>query len=84
MSGVIRLKKAALNGIITRNTIVVPCIVRMRLYWSALRTPAFGTTSWVRRRSASIPPVRKKMKAVTPYIRPMRLWSTVAIQLQIP
>src|SRR5688500_78273 len=33
---------------------------------------------------ASTPPTRKKKNAATPYIMPMRLWSTVVIQLQRP
>ena len=34
--------------------------------------------------SASMPPIRKKRKAVAPYRMPIRLWSTVVIQLQSP
>src|SRR5215217_4331486 len=34
--------------------------------------------------SASTPPTRKNRNAVTPYRMPMRLWSTVVIQLHRP
>src|SRR3954462_904094 len=34
--------------------------------------------------SASIPATRNQRNAVTPYMIPIRLWSTVVIQLQIP
>src|SRR5262245_1210194 len=40
--------------------------------------------SWMRISSASKPPSRKNTKAVTPYSAPMRLWSTVVIQLHSP
>ena len=62
----------------TRKTIVVPCIVKMRLYWSALTMLPSGVASCRRRiSSASMPPTRKNRNDVTPYRMPMRLWSTV-------
>ena len=36
-----------------------------------------GWASWVRISSASMPPTRKKNSAVTPYMMPSFLWSTV-------
>ena len=84
MSGVIRLKKAALSGMTTRKIMVVPCIVKIRLYWSGLSTSPLAVVSCRRRSSASMPPRTKNARAVTPYIMPIRLWSTVVIQLQIP
>jgi hypothetical protein len=40
--------------------------------------------SWARIMRASMPPSIKKKNAVTPYRIPMRLWSTVVIQAQMP
>src|SRR5688572_13273195 len=69
---------------ITRNTMVVPCMVKSWLYSWADRTVALGSASCVRISRASTPPTMKNRKAVTPYMIPMRLWSTVEIQLQKP
>ena len=44
----------------------------------------FGTRSCVRMNKASTPPTTKNKRAATPYMMPIRLWSTVVIQLQIP
>jgi len=73
ISGTRRLKKTALSGITTRKIIVVPCIVNRRLYWSAFSTSPLAVVSCSRISSASTPPRRKKAKAVTPYMMPMRL-----------
>src|ERR1041385_2306578 len=67
-----------------RKTMVVPCIVKSELNVSALTSVLSGFISWRRMISASMPPIRKKMNAVLPYRMPIRLWSTVVIQLQIP
>src|ERR1051325_679242 len=67
-----------------RKIMVVPCIVKSELNVSALTSVLSGFISWRRMISASMPPIRKKMNAVLPYRMPIRLWSTVVIQLQIP
>src|ERR1041384_1131859 len=68
----------------TRKIRVVPCIVNSELNVSALTSVLSGFISWTRMMSASIPPIRKKRNAVVPYRMPIRLWSTVVIQLQMP
>src|ERR1041385_862916 len=67
-----------------RKIMVVPCIVNRELNVSALTSVLSGFISWTRMISASIPPSRKKVNAVQPYRIPIRLWSTVVIQLQMP
>src|SRR3954451_20836596 len=67
-----------------RKIIVVACIVNIWLYASALRILLSGDASCSRISSASTPPIRKKQKAVAPYMRPSFLWSTVKIQLRQP
>src|ERR1044071_6164759 len=67
-----------------RKIMVVPCIVNRELNVSALTSVLSGFISWTRMISASSPPSRKKMNAVQPYRIPIRLWSTVVIQLQMP
>src|ERR1043166_4887166 len=67
-----------------RKIMVVPCIVNSELNVSALTSVLSGFISWTRMMSASIPPIRKKRNAVVPYRMPIRLWSTVVIQLQMP
>ncbi len=78
------MKNAADIGITNRKTIVSPCIVKIWLYWSAFKTVPFGCASCARIRSASRPPTMKKANAVTPYMIPIFLWSTVVNQLQKP
>ncbi len=63
---------------------VVPCIVNISLYCAAVRTLPFGCASCRRMSSASIPPTSRKTMAVTPYMIPIFLWSTVVNQLQKP
>jgi hypothetical protein len=72
------------SGMMARKIIVVPCIVNSWLYRSGDRNVFSGVPSWMRSSSASMPPIRKKKNAVAPYSIPMRLWSTVVIQLQRP
>ena len=45
---------------------VVPCMVNTWLYSLADSTRPLGCASWRRMSNASIPPTRKKKKAVTP------------------
>ena len=72
-SGTNQLKKDALNGITTRKTIVVPCIVKSWLKVSGSISVLSAVASCVRIRSASMPPTRNHRKAVIPYSVPMRL-----------
>src|SRR5689334_9545057 len=67
-----------------RKIMVVPCIVNIVLYWFAVSTVPFGCASCMRISSASIPPTHKNSMAVTPYMIPIFLWSTVVNQLQKP
>src|SRR6476646_1255619 len=75
---------AAPIGITTRNTIVVPCIVKSWLYRSALSNLPFGVASCSRIKRASQPPITKKNSADAPYMMPIFLWSTVVTQLRHP
>ena len=50
----------------TMNTIVVPCIVNSALNVPASTKVLSGPASWIRMRSASMPPTRKKKNAVVP------------------
>src|SRR6266508_4325114 len=68
----------------TRKIIVTPCMVKHWLYVEADRIVPFGRANWSRMNRASIPSMRKNAKAVMPYRIPIRLWSTVVIQLQNP
>ena len=61
-----KLKNMALSGMIARKIMVVPCIVNSWLYVSGDRNVLFGDPSWMRSRSASMPPIRKKRNAVDP------------------
>jgi hypothetical protein len=65
-SGTMKLKNIALSGMIARKIMVVPCIVKSALKACALTSVLFGTASCSRIRSASIPPSRKKAKALAP------------------
>jgi hypothetical protein len=67
------LKRAALNGMMARNTMVVPCMVKSALNVWAWTTVLPGSASCRRMSRASIPPTRKKTKADTPYRIPIRL-----------
>ena len=69
---------------ITRNTIVTPCIVKTWLYKSALRIFPSGLINCVRISRASMPPTPKKISAAKPYMIPIFLWSTVVTQLRQP
>src|SRR6476660_3982552 len=68
----------------TRKIMVRPCMVKIWLYCSGVRTWPFGRASCERISSASSPPTRKKKNEVTKYRTPIRLWSTVVIQPQNP
>ena len=61
-----KLKNMADSGMIARKIMVVPCIVNSSLYRSGDRKVFSGLPSWIRISSASMPPIRKKMKAVVP------------------
>ena len=61
-----KLKNMALSGMIARKIMVVPCMVNSSLYVSGDRKVLSGDPSWMRNSSASIPPIRKKVKAVAP------------------
>jgi len=69
---------------IARKIIVVPCMVNSPLKVSAVTTAFAGLASCSRIRSGSMPPTRKNAKADVPYRMPIRLWSTVVIQLHSP
>ena len=58
--------------------------MKTSLYCAAFNTVPSGWASCDRISSASTPPTMKKTNAVTPYIRPIFLWSTVVNQLQKP
>ena len=55
--------KAAEIGMTNRNTMVVPCMVKAALYSAAVRKVLSADESWIRSKSASRPPTKKKMKA---------------------
>ena len=61
-----KLKNIAESGMMARKIIVVPCIVNSWLYVSGDRKVFSGVPSWIRSSNASIPPIRKKKKAVAP------------------
>ena len=82
--GIKKLKNAAPIGMIAKKIIVVPCIVNNWLYISGLTKSIPGAANCILIKRASIPPVRKRMKAVTPYRTPIFLWSIVVIQFKIP
>ena len=63
---------------------VVPCMVKIWLYMSALRKVLSGVPSCQRSSMASKPPSRKNSPAVRAYIRPIFLWSTVVIHPHRP
>jgi len=58
------LKNAADSGMIARKIMVVPCIVNIWLYISAVRILPFGYISCQRMSPASTPPTMKKKSAV--------------------
>jgi hypothetical protein len=60
------LKKAALNGMMARKIIVVPCMVKRALKVWALTTALSGRASCSRISRASVPPSRKKARALLP------------------
>src|SRR5438128_8207587 len=67
-------------GMPTRKTIVVPCSVNRRMNVSAGTSVRPGHASCRRMREASMPPITRKMRPVTTYMMPRRLWSTVTTQ----
>ena len=60
------MKNDAENGITARKIIVVPCIVNSSLNVCALTSVLSGRASCRRMMIASMPPIRKKMKAELP------------------
>src|SRR5262245_10925903 len=64
-------------GMPTKNTIVVPCMVKMRLNTCGETKWFSGTASWMRMIVASVPATRKKTNPEAMYMSPRRLWSTV-------
>ena len=79
-----KLKKAAPNGMMAKKIIVSACIVKSWLNTPALIRVLSASANCRRISNASNPPTRKKLTAETPYKMPMRLWSTVVIQLHTP
>src|SRR3954468_425574 len=61
----------------TRKIIVVPCMVRIWLYFSGVSSVLLGTASWVRMSSASMPPSTKNTRTVARYMIPIFLRSFV-------
>src|SRR5688572_25592357 len=64
------IEKASKMGTAKRNIITEPCRVKIWLYRSADRKVLPGSASWMRIRSASTPPNRKKKNAAAVYQRP--------------
>ena len=64
-------------GTAKRNIIVVPCMVKIWLYMSGPIRLFSGRASCARIIAASIPPSRKKTKAVVMYRFPICLWFVV-------
>src|SRR5690349_23969907 len=67
-----------------RKIIVMPCMVKIWLYWSAFSSVLLGLASCERINSASHPPITKNRNDDRPYMIPIFLWSTVVNQLQKP
>src|SRR5215468_6318463 len=67
-------------GIATKKIIVVPCIVNSSLKTSGGTTLAWAFISCSRMTVASRPPMTRKPRAITMYMMPRRLWSTVVTQ----
>ena len=72
-----------------RNTITTPCSVKKRLYISAVtqclpNSVCCGLSSARRTSIAKMPPIRNAVLTPHRYMTPIRLWSTVDIQLQMP
>src|SRR5437867_2870612 len=67
-------------GMPTRNTMVVPCMVKSRLNVSGGTTWRPGKASCKRIVDASRPATTRKAIPVTTYMIPSRLWSTVTTQ----
>src|SRR5215813_10936965 len=67
-------------GIPNRNTMVVPCMVKSRLKVSGGTMCRPGHASCRRIMVASNPATTTKISAVTTYMMPSRLWSTVTTQ----
>ena len=78
------MTNAADTGITKRKIMVTAWVVNRALYSAAVKNSMLGWASWIRISNASIPPMMKNTKAVYPYMMPIRLWSTVVIQDQIP
>src|SRR3954470_10793912 len=60
---------------------IVPCIVSSSLYELRTMRSSFGRASCARMSPAIAPPTTKNTSDVAMYRIPIRLWSTVAIQL---
>src|SRR5437867_6756541 len=67
-------------GMPTRNTMVVPCMVKSRLKVCGGTTWSPGQASCTRIMVASEPAMTKKTSPVSTYMMPRRLWSTVTTQ----
>ena len=76
-SGINKLKKAALRGMITMNTMAVACMVNIWLNTSGDTNVDSAVANWARITPASTPATRNTINAVMPYRTPIRLWSTV-------
>src|SRR5215813_8803092 len=67
-------------GMPTRNTMVVPCMVKSRLKVSGGTMCRPGHASCSRIMLASMPAMTKKSRPAVTYMIPRRLWSTVTTQ----
>src|SRR5262245_13944323 len=83
MRGIMKLKKAALMGMMARNTMVVPCMVNSSLNCRAVTSVLSGCASCSSMMRASMTRTRTASMAVVPETIPLRLWSTVVIQDQM-
>ena len=73
-----------MTGMRNRNSMIVPWAVNALLYWSSSRIAPVGAIKFSRTSMTARPPNRKNTLAVTRYIRPMRLWSTVSSHDKTP
>src|SRR5947209_1170953 len=78
------MAKPSMMGTAKRNIIVLPCMVKIWLYRSGLRTWFSGRESCRRISPASSPPRMKKQNAVTMYRIPISLWPVSVSQPSRP
>ncbi len=64
-------------GMMKRNTITTPCMVKRWLYVSASTMVLPGVSSSMRTSRAKIPPRRNAKRTKPRYMTPIRLWSSV-------